>query len=57
VQRMLRRLGYYRGKLDGSFGPFTENAVKAFQTSRNLNPDGIVGPNTLTALQQAYAAR
>jgi peptidoglycan hydrolase-like protein with peptidoglycan-binding domain len=32
--------------VDGIFGPKTESAVKAFQQSKGLAADGIVGPNT-----------
>ena len=32
--------------VDGIFGPQTEGAVKAFQQSKGLTADGIVGPNT-----------
>ena len=35
---------------DGIFGPLTEAAVEDFQTSRHLLVDGIVGPQTWTAL-------
>lgn len=35
---------------DGNFGPATETAVKAFQTSHSLTPDGKVGPQTWAAL-------
>tara|TARA_R100001591_G_scaffold87392_1_gene93538 strand:- start:2103 stop:3026 length:924 start_codon:yes stop_codon:yes gene_type:complete len=33
-------------QVDGHFGPQTEKAVIAFQLSRDLKPDGIVGNNT-----------
>jgi peptidoglycan hydrolase-like protein with peptidoglycan-binding domain len=32
--------------VDGIFGPNTESAVKAFQQSKGLAADGIVGPQT-----------
>jgi peptidoglycan hydrolase-like protein with peptidoglycan-binding domain len=32
--------------VDGIFGPMTESAVKAFQQSKSLAADGIVGPIT-----------
>ncbi len=39
---------------DGIFGSETARAVTAFQRSRKLNPDGIVGPLTWRALYDAY---
>ncbi|MGI6434354.1 MAG: L,D-transpeptidase family protein [Syntrophomonadaceae bacterium] len=57
VQRRLRRLGYYRYKIDGVFGVKMTEAVKRFQTNHNLSADGIVGPNTYIALQKALDIR
>lgn len=39
--------------LDGDFGAQTEMAVKAFQRAHHLLPDGIVGPLTWEALDEA----
>lgn len=55
VQKMLKKIGYYRAKLDGYYGPITEKAVIAFQKDQQIFADGVVGPVTLSALQKAYA--
>lgn len=54
VQRMLRKLKYYKYKIDGYFGVQTEIAVKKFQADKGLVVDGIVGPDTYEALYKAY---
>ena len=50
VQKRLIKLGFNPGLIDGIRGRQTTNAVKAFQSSRGLLADGIVGPKTRTAL-------
>ncbi|MFI7069542.1 peptidoglycan-binding protein [Micromonospora sediminicola] len=56
LQDLLGKLGARVG-VDGDFGPATENAVKAVQRLRMLNPDGIVGPLTLAALRTGFGRR
>ncbi len=50
LQRRLNELGFSAGTADGDFGPKTLAAVKAFQQSRGLAADGIVGQKTWAAL-------
>jgi peptidoglycan hydrolase-like protein with peptidoglycan-binding domain len=49
LQYLLRARGH-PVTVDGVFGPATEAAVRAFQTSKGLTVDGIVGPQTWPAL-------
>jgi peptidoglycan hydrolase-like protein with peptidoglycan-binding domain len=43
--------GFPSGTLDGRFGDHVEGAVRRFQRSRDLVPDGVVGPRTRAALR------
>ncbi len=56
IQKRLQALGYYRGPLDSVFGGGTDAAVRAFQKSKKLTPDGIVGDLTWKALFQRGSA-
>ena len=53
MQEVLLDLGYNLGSwgADGSFGGMTVTAIKAYQTSKSLTADGIVGPATWASLQ------
>ena len=53
LQLLLRSAGFYTAAIGELFGPATKQAVVAFQTSRGLTVDGIVGPQTWAALQQS----
>jgi peptidoglycan hydrolase-like protein with peptidoglycan-binding domain len=55
-QTDLNAVGCYAGAVDGSIGPETEAAVKAFQTAKGLSVDGLLGPETEGALEDAVAA-
>lgn len=62
VQEALKNLGYDLGEfgekadgIDGIIGSTTENAIKAFQEASGLSVDGIIGPDTIAALEQASA--
>lgn len=50
LQQLLRNYGFNPGAIDGIFGNQTRSAVIAFQRSRGLVQDGIVGVATWTAL-------
>jgi peptidoglycan hydrolase-like protein with peptidoglycan-binding domain len=51
VQRLLRRIGYRPGPVDGLFGPRTEAAVVDFQYKHGLSSTGVVGSQTLLHLK------
>lgn len=52
IQEALKQAGFDPGPIDGVWGRNTIAAVKAFQEDEGLEADGIVGPQTIAALQR-----
>jgi peptidoglycan hydrolase-like protein with peptidoglycan-binding domain len=56
LQQKLKDLGFDPDGVDGNFGAGTKKAVIAFQQSKGLLTDGVVGPGTQAALDAAATA-
>lgn len=52
IQELLNKEGINVGLADGLFGPITDAGVKTFQTKKNLDSDGVIGPMTRAALNE-----
>lgn len=50
IQEILSAAGHYSGAIDGNIGPNSVKAIKKFQKSHGLNPDGRIGYQTLSAM-------
>jgi peptidoglycan hydrolase-like protein with peptidoglycan-binding domain len=46
IQFALKKAGFYKGAIDGKIGPQTRRAIREFQKSKGLKPDGISGQKT-----------
>lgn len=57
MQRALNFLGFGPLDVDGSAGPRTKAAIRAFQASAGLDVDGTAGPKTWAALDVAMTAK
>ena len=55
AQYQLMSRGYYRGRIDGTYGSRTAFAVRAFQSSAGLPPTGRLDMQTLDALSSSDA--
>lgn len=52
IQTALKKAGFYKGVVDGKTGSQTKSAIKAFQKSKGLIADGIVGQRTWDELSK-----
>ena len=50
AQAKLSGLGYYKGPVDGEYGPTTARAVEQFQVDNNLPVSGRLDLKTLSSL-------
>ncbi len=50
TQERLAQLGYYKGQVDGVFGPTTRDAVANYQVANQLNVTGSLSPETMQSL-------
>lgn len=50
VQQNLNELGYNAGAIDGSRGPQTKSATRAYQKNNGLKVDGSAGPATIKSI-------
>ncbi len=57
LQQRLGSLGFDTGYVDGIFGPETESALRRFQHNQGVNPDGMVGAETVAALDRLAVRR
>ena len=56
LQTKLKKLGYYSGTVDSTFGSGTYAAVRAFQQKNGLTADGVAGSATLKKIESAVAS-
>ncbi|MEB3180592.1 MAG: peptidoglycan-binding protein [Nostocaceae cyanobacterium] len=57
LQANLQRLGYFKGRPTGYFGPVTKEAVSRFQRDFGLNVTGVADARTLSNITRAVARR
>jgi putative peptidoglycan binding protein len=50
VQRRLARAGYYHGPVDGTMGPQTRRAIRAYERDHNMRAYGVIDRQLLAIL-------
>jgi len=56
LQTALSAVGCYAGSIDGTIGPATTKALRAFQAADGLSVDGVYGSSTRSKLAEAVSA-
>lgn len=54
IQQALKNAEFYKGDIDGKIGLKTKSAIKAFQKSKGLITDGVVGQKTWNELSKYF---
>lgn len=57
LQRMLKTLGYYKGRIDGEVGSLTWRAVNRFQERYGLPKSGTADPQTVFWIYARYSSK
>ena len=57
LQRNLKTLGYYNGRITGNFLELTRAAVIRFQRENGVDPIGVVGPRTRAKIRERLNSR
>lgn len=57
AQELLAKQGYYRGEIDGIFGPATQRAIAGYQRNHGLQVTGSLTTETLRSLGSDRVAR
>lgn len=55
LQQQLAKLGLYKARVDGDYGPITKKAVSSFEKQHQLKADGVADGRTRDALAKATA--
>jgi murein L,D-transpeptidase YcbB/YkuD len=57
IQTALKKAGLFKGAVDGQIGPETKDAIRKFQQSNKMTPDGVVGSKTWALLSKYLDAQ